>query len=79
MFDGGAYGGPGQFAGFDEVRRSHCGFSLLADPSAPKKIDAVIVRDAKQPRRERARVVEGVETAIGSKHSVLNHIFAIGY
>ena len=77
MLDGRADGRPNRVVGIDEVRLCHHGFRLDADTAAPQKIDALIVRDAKEPRRERAAVVEGFEAAIGAKKRVLNHIFAI--
>src|SRR6266700_6095693 len=77
MLDGRADSRPNRVAGIDEVRLCRHGFRLDADTAAAKKIDALIVRDAKEPRRERSAVVEGLEAAIGAKNGVLNHIFAI--
>src|SRR5258708_3180516 len=77
MLDSRAEGRPERFGGLDEVRFRRCGFRLHSDTAAAKKIDALIVRDAKKPRRERPAVVIGVEAAISTKKGVLNHIFAI--
>src|SRR3954469_3146584 len=77
MLDSGTDCRPGRVVGVDEVRLCHRGFRLLPDPSAAKKIKAVIVRDPKQPRSKRAAVVVSVEAPVGAKQGVLNHVFAI--
>src|SRR5262245_34130251 len=50
---------------------------LFANPAPAQKVDAPIVGDAKQPRRQRTRVVEGVELSIRLKKGLLNDILAV--
>ena len=55
--------------------RRRLGFHLNAAPA--QKIDAAIVGDAEQPRRQRPLVVEGVELAIGLEQRLLHDVLAV--
>ena len=77
MLDGGTDRRPGSSPGSTKSGSATAASASYAHAAAPQKIDALIVGDAKQPRRERAAVVEGVEAAIGAKNGVLDYIFAI--
>src|SRR3954447_11561365 len=51
---------------------------LLSNSALPQKVDAAIVRDAKEPCLERPSVVEGVESSIGVEERFLHDVLAIG-
>src|SRR5439155_4388318 len=56
-------------------RRSRLGF--VPDSLTPKKINAAIVSDAKQPRLQGTAVVELVQLAISLDQCLLHDIFAV--
>ena len=61
----------------DRVRHGGFGFSCATDAASPEKINALVVRDAKQPRSQRLRVIECLKLPVGVKKGVLNDVLAI--
>src|SRR5260221_10260986 len=61
----------------DRVRLQDGYLRLLTNLTAPKEIDASIVSDPKQPRRQRAVLIKRVELSIGLEERVLNHVLAV--
>ena len=76
MLDGGADGRPGRSAG-SMKSGSAARLPPRRGPRGSEENRCIDCARCEQPRRERAAVVEGFETAIGAKKGVLNHIFAI--
>ena len=66
---------PSNFAASAGVKESPVGSATGA--ASPEKINALVVRDAKQPRRQRLGVIEGLKLPVGVKKGVLNDVLAI--
>src|SRR5256885_3244733 len=57
------------------LRRLHLG--VLTNLTPAQKVDAAVVRDAKEPGRERARIVEGLEPPVRLEESLLHDVLAV--
>src|SRR5581483_11838345 len=67
MLHRGCGGGPGGGGRFDEIRFQRHSLGRFPYSSTPKKVDALVVCDAKQPRDKRAALVVSVEATISAK------------
>ena len=63
--------------GLNQVRHGGARLGLYASAAAAQKIDAMVVRDPKQPRLKRPAVVKGVKFAIGVEQRLLHDVFAV--
>src|SRR5256885_17039242 len=77
MLDRPAHSLPGRLGGLDDI--GHGDFRLRAAPdlATAQEVDALIVRDAKQPRTDWPPVVERVELAVGLEQRILHHVLTI--
>ena len=77
MFDGPVETRTRRLFRVDDVGLHRDGFGLLTHLAAAQEIDAPVVRDLKQPRLQRACVVERVELAVGLKKRFLDDVLAV--
>ena len=68
---------PDGIARIDEVRLGHRQLRFHSHSAASKKVDALIVCNAKDPRSERTAVVPSLKIAVGAKQGVLYDIFTV--
>src|SRR5262245_18811565 len=79
MFDGSTDGGPTRFNRLDDIRHGCLRFGALPDVAPAEEVDALIVRDAKQPWCAWAAVVERIQPPKGVEQRVLHDILAVEY
>ena len=63
--------------GLDGLGTRGPGFRCLAHAAAPQVVNRPMVCDAEQPRRQRPRLIVGVELPVGVEECVLDDILAV--
>src|SRR5262245_16863981 len=79
MFDGSTDSRPTRFNRLDDIRHGCFRLGALPDVAPAEEVDALIVRNAKQPRRAGTGVVERVQPPIGVEQRVLHDVLAVEY
>src|SRR5215471_19979143 len=68
---------PGRIGRRDGIGPRRGGFRFLPSFPASEEIDATVVRDPEQPRRQRAPIIESVQLAIGLEERVLDDVLPV--